>query len=157
MAGIYDADFLRGFHLGKAYRANLLRAAKEEPVAYLFNGVRLPKLPEEIKSYPYLMVSRLTTGANASNLLVYGFATEPYTIKKSNFLQGEYDLNGVESGAYRGAVCYTSTEPDVWHVDNEAEGENMTNFPRIVWANYNIYASDGTLFLAASDPIPVYE
>lgn len=30
---IFDADFLRGFHLGQAYRANLLRAVGVDPVA----------------------------------------------------------------------------------------------------------------------------
>ena len=125
------------------------------PVAYSYNGVVLPGLPPEILKYKYLKIVGLTVGS--PTLIVTGTDTEPSTIRKTPVIGDAYDVNGSESGTYQSAACYTTTEPDVWYVSEAAEGENMVSLGRFVWANYDVYTSDGELFLAASDPIPVYE
>lgn len=136
MAGIFDADFLRGFHLGKAFYANLLRAAKGEPVAYLYNGVRLPKLPEWDKTaYPYAVLYETDT-----SYYLYCFAEA-----KQATLTG-----GVSCWGYG---CAFGLSDGVWNPRTALLTGSYTTF----WANYDVYDSDGTLYMSASEPVPVYE
>ena len=41
---------------------------------------------------------------------------------------------------------------DEWEVVNNQYGTNGSS-----WANYDIFNEDGSVYLAASDPIPIYE
>lgn len=125
----------------------------KEPVAYLYNGVRLPKLPEwDRVAYPYAYLNFQYFGTYLQNCFLYAF-TEPKhkTVEYSN----GYYATGVSAGEkYLSAQISNGvfTEPE----------EKTPEFDKVLastidWANYDILNNDGTLYLAASEPTPVYE
>ena len=128
-------SFQEGLALGLV-GAPLPYTGTAEPVAYLYNGIPLPVLPEWDKgSEPYAVIFR-------NGQKDYGFWTgaSPITITDS----GKVSALTAE---YR-----TATR---WQWSEKSRPLSATNAP--LWANYDVYASDGkTLLLAASDPLPLY-
>ena len=150
-------SFLKGLALGLAGKP-LEFAPGKEPVAYLYNGVRLPKLPEWDKSkYPYAFIRNVPSGTDYNEL--YVFKTEPAWFKPSIIVSAY----GVEDGnTHLEAVDYPyGAEADWGYVTLSEKTSNgylaSGNFEGIFWANYDILNEDGTIYLAASDPVPVYE
>ena len=163
MAGIFDADFLRGFHLGKAFRSNLLRAVagKGEPVAYLYNGVRLPPLPEwDKEKYPYAWIRGIEdSDGNTRYLLRVG--SEAITFKNTMIYVEwkKYDVYSQtgEGHTYEGLYPedreWVISQEDVWF-DNYFKVEGFI----FSWVNHDVInEDDGTVYQYATDPIPVYE
>lgn len=135
------ASLLMGYRVGQILRA--MRGKEREPVAYLYNGVRLPKLPEwDRETYPYALIFVNST----TNKYCCVFLKSEATVDNTGIyllLWGDYYQ--LEDGAW---ASHTGQ-----------------NGGRAVWANYDIYVSDnenygelaGTLYLATSEPVPVYE
>ncbi len=148
---MFDADFKRGFELGKAYRPTLLRAAvKGEPVAYLYgpNKVRLPKLPEwDRKICPWATIA--DRGSTGLFLLLTALPlTTPVDGRFSQFVKTATDC------LYMRYVI----ENGVWVLYTELTTSGASESYRdLVWSNYDIPYLDGTVYLPASDPVPVYE
>ena len=156
-----------GFALGHRLR-NAIRFSKKEPIEaayYLYNGVRLPALPEwDKKVYPYAYILELS-GAQLFIVLSIPFE---YGTVTANF-------DGVittTTGLYSYAPAYTTgtaigyvSQGDSWITvgTDTWGGESIGIYygfwdvsVEAIWANTNINNVDsGTVHLAASDPVPV--
>ena len=134
--------------VGKFLRRNLM-AVKGEPVAYSYNGVVLPKLPEwDKETYPYAVIAT----ANDSIHLFCCASPYPYA----------YETDGVES-------VRLSSNPDILFVvnmpNNNAWGAGYewklglsVLKDNVIWTNVDILNPDGTIAVPKSpNPIPVYE
>lgn len=149
------------------------RAVEKQPIAYLFNGVQMPPLPEwDREMYPYAAI----LGDSAGNFWNYStrliLSTVPLLYAGDNILywSAMYGTAAGSSIAYEWSNLNDSMlityEPGFIRAENldetfEAGGgasaRGLAN--NLLWANYDVYKhpSGTTLVLAASDPIPVYE
>ena len=123
-----------------------LPMAQKEPVAYLYNGVRLPALPEwDREKYPYSYVGT----AMYLNIEEY----RAYFAKKIHTKSA-------------GAMMFIDAALRYRLIDGQWV-EHGAGIPPVItsplWSNVNIYYDSsveevgGTLYLSASEPIPVYE
>lgn len=154
------AAIMLGFQTGTATR---LMRKKREPIAYLYgpNQVRLPEIPAEVTAYPYVVLQYLIDGGDT--ILAYGYETEPYVESYKPPLFGDsYDRLRIDSGETRAGNWY-NTEPYEWYVvdpenvTDAALGYHTCKLSNIIWANFDIYASDGTPYMLKTDPVPVYK
>lgn len=140
--------WLTGYALGICGKP-LPFSTKKEPVAYLYNGVRLPKLPEwdrETYPYAYLLYNSLL---GLYFLRVY---SDPLIPGGEKFVFADGDAN----------LARYELEDGLWIFKGDSVGETgflPSSVARFVWANTDVYnyKGDGTLILAASKPVPVYE
>ena len=122
-----------------------LKLPSKQPTAYSYNGVVLPKLPEWDKTvYPYaVMICRGVTQL--------------------------YELRCLSADAYYGENIFKASngilsqcKDGVWGAFGTLEGESYAYVPltssvyTLVWANFTM-ENNGTTYLIASEPIPVYE
>ena len=153
--------WLTGYALGLCGKP-LPFSTKKEPVAYMYNGVRLPKLPEwDRVAYPYAVI----------NGIGIGDAISYYRLSICN----KYNVFEADSGyIYFGESSGGSTDitfmqsecnptNGTWSDFEEASSRNITItgktnslFKPANWSNVDI-TLDGTTYLTASDPVPVYE
>ena len=116
-----------------------------EPIAYSYNGVVLPPLPEwDKETYPYAFI-------NASIGKVLKVSKEPA-------LYGPYKPVGGASLIYWGANKTSVLSNGVWgSFGEESDSSNSASTSKI-WSNHDIInTEDGSVYLAASEPVPVYE
>ena len=113
----------------------------KKPVAYLYNGVQYPPLPEwDKKTHPYVFIG-------------HNFIMTPILYVASEITHG-YDDSGIWV-VYGVRIATYDRTANAW---TESDGaESYQNVSRIDWANFDVLNSDGSVYLAASDPIPVYE
>lgn len=139
---------LSAFLLGQQLRRNLM--AVREPTMYSYNGVVLPKLPEWDKSkYPYAVIWRSGTTNNPYYCAV---PFEDYSFQKSG--GGVWIVWHVPSDSQ--VPWYKATlESKAFEYYYDEYGYAVVS--AIVWANFDVLNADGTLFLAKSDPVPIYE
>lgn len=134
-----------------------LRALRErKPIAYLYNGVQLPPLPEwDRETYPYVYIAyrELTIGP-----AYIAYLTKEPLCRKSDGAT----CSQTGSSFFCCSSNYTPAYDDAWLNDayETPWGEYKATgggYPPI-WANYNMLSiEDGSVYLSASDPIPVYE
>ena len=131
-----DKDFLEGLAISAACHVLPARKVFREPIAYSYNGVILPKLPEwDREKYPYAVIGLL----DGVYHLTYHYRT--FAV----YDDGTYYIPGSGTNAYAltdGEWVFTN----LWL-------KRLT----AVWANYDMQTDGGTLVLAASEPTPVYE
>lgn len=138
-----------------------------EPVAYLYNGVRLPKLPEvdgcEKAGINYSSAGSETQGWRMANLFL---SENPgIRIKYSNMATGKvvhYQLvnsNAIKDEYVRKelGVHENVTEAEVWTYCEEYEYTEPGGVGGSEWTNYDILKEDGSVYRTGSNPIPVYE
>ena len=132
-------------------------AYKGEPVAYLYNGVRLPKLPERDETaYPYVSVCR-----------TFGFEDVTEVYATSVPLPVHHDsMTGTDIYFHSQGAVVRSVN---WTIRDGGFGEpqfregTVNSVINPVWSNYDVFfqgdrqVEDGTLYLSATDPVPVYE
>lgn len=133
-----------------------------EPVAYLYNGVRLPKLPESELSYA-MVYSKYDseTGNTVAYLLLS--STQFYYQQNGLFNTGLYPKT---DGS---AISYSYDWPDsnlVWSRNTEGDltltagtRAMITTSNKILWANYDIenYTDGGVYFAKTeSEEMPTY-
>ncbi|MBR5862186.1 MAG: hypothetical protein IKZ08_02550 [Bacteroidales bacterium] len=93
-------SWLIGLIVGLVEKPMLLNAVKKEPIAYLYNGVQLPKLPEwDKEQYPYAAVYY---GIYYSDYPEYG-PEEP--IYRAGFVAADQPLFVAESNTKRLFYC----------------------------------------------------
>lgn len=116
-----------------------------EPVAYLYNGVVLPKLPEwDRETYPYAMIRCSQTDSAKYMLEVSASAIA-------------FDALPAEGVRIDPPSAQYATRDDGWELSSMREtAEYFFNNDTIRWTNHDFFYADGTLYLAASDPVPVY-
>lgn len=143
---------MNAFLLGQAVRAYLVGrgAGSKTPVAYLYNGVQLPALPEwDRETYPYIFMDKRKP--------LYSDATYYLTMVASPFTKTTKDGAVVINYTLPRLGCYYKLSEGVWSAVSEyTNGGTITN-PTSVWSNHDILDENGTVYLAASEPIPVYE
>ena len=135
-------DFLSGMASAAASRGVLRR----EPIAYLYNGVQLPGLPESEYEYAVIDTAMYTMLGKAT---LYLFSTLEYTTIESS---GDRGLVLADTNHVR----YTAKSTDTTWSETSA-GTTALNINNIGWANTNILNADGSVFLDGSDPVPIYE
>lgn len=126
-----------------------LPEVQKEPVAYLYNGVRLPKLPEwDRETYPFAVLR--STGEETAPYAVY-YSKQTPTLNDSGKVF-------VCSLAYPGMVTYCDYIDGalVWR-DTSTTLITSTSVDGVFWTNTDILDSTGEVYLAASDPAPIYE
>ncbi len=127
------------------------REKKKVPVAYLYNGVRLPALPEwDREEYPYAVIAKGFYGYS-----LYLSKNNPYAyISSSAHASTVIAWNG-ERIWIECINEYTEWEPETeWYV---SEDSNVAlDEGSLAWSNCDI-EMDGNVWLYASEPIPVYE
>ena len=144
-------SMLMGWLVGRAIAGQRGKKAEpSEPIAYLYNGVQLPKLPEwDKEKYPYAYITASTsprrlilTATNKKVMRTNGTcsvtATNPYDS------YAVYELTDGEwvSGTYNGSFIAVWCSEDLYYSSVLSDDTD----------------SDlaGTLYLAASEPVPVY-
>jgi hypothetical protein len=121
-----------------------LKLPDKQPTAYSYNGVVLPKLPEWDKTvYPYVTITFSEYG--------FGYFFRGYT--DAMLYNGEYGYFADGEASQRYCHLIDGEWGDLW-TNSTSYSVNTSS---IVWTNTDILNEDGTIYLAASDPIPVYE
>lgn len=150
-------------HFLAALAGRVRPVVRREPVAYLYNGVRLSALPEhDNNEHPHVVIAiyDLSIGLLGDDSAVAYFLSD---IKVTNDL---YDAN-----TYKDFVWYSPGDKEVKATRPYDSTGDFTEFgevselseskkfalENIIWTNTDLYNTDGTLYLAASDPVPVYE
>lgn len=116
---------------------------------FLYNGVKLPALPEwDRNRYPYAFIYIVTLDGT----------TGVYTLVVSGSSVMGYDGNGIICPAATVGQRYTVSE-DSWAAaaDSDDFYIKRDNLIYTVWANFDVLNSDGSVYVAASDPVPVAE
>lgn len=143
------SEFLHMMAASMACQFLPVRKVARQPIAYSYNGVVLPGLPETegfAKAYIYRLGA-----ANAVRHYVC-FLNEPYYAYN---VTGEYCI-GYRNGDVKFSKYPSGTEwTNKTVYENEGLSSEMDN--DLVWANFDILNEDGTVFLEASEPVPVYE
>lgn len=123
-----------------------------EPVAYLYNGVRLPKLPV-VKGLEFAFLDNEGGGW-------YGLYLSPKLPIVKQLPTDYGDNTGDWLCNITGGQRWRH-DPNIkaWVLKENLETDEkpIWSFGQGFWASHDIYNEDGTLYLAASDPIPVYE
>lgn len=133
---------------------------EKEPVAYLYNGVRLPKQPEWDKTaYQYAAVV-LWTKDDKYPFYCFCVSNAPFVaVPDVEFPEDVGSVNTTGQG-HRWYVYPTATTLDfAWeYFVEEKNGLSLdTYYSPTVWTNHDILREDGTVSLEATDPIPIYE
>lgn len=125
----------------------------KEPVAWLYNGVRLPKIPE-FEGYEYMAITSYTLlNTTYYNLYLCQSMYAGY------HTTGDGDWHLLAEGVLRtGAITAGATE---WPTP-EATGSNIVDIGEygsdvIVWCNHSFNGPNGEEWINASEPVPVYE
>lgn len=139
------------------------RTKQKTIIGYSFNGVVLPTLPEwDKETYPYAVIYGYGTGYAVTitdkPLKLYGFddegelfAAQDYSA--TNKVYTHYKTSYLNDGS-SGWSEFPSYDLLVYGLYLR---KYTTDEPNQIWSNHDILNEDGTLYLAASDPIPVYE
>ena len=145
-------------------------APKKEPVTYLYNGVRMPALPNWDKTaYPYAAIASLNGNAEGTVALPAQLILSSVPLYANTSVLAFGILCGSANGSalrYEWGDCYLDNgnvvfvyEPGFVYQETETfkEGGSVpyTNGFDIVWANHNIYKKTDTtaLYLEASEPV----
>ena len=142
-------SFVKGILLGLVSRAEFPQG--KEPVAYLYNGVRLPKLPEwDRVAYPYAFISN-----EVLNSVVF------HALAKCPYNNGSPTSKGTICNPYDEAIplvqCFLSADGNSWGYLVTGSLGTAGQISEPFWANFDVLYQDGTLSLAASEPTQVYE
>lgn len=137
-------------------------ATADETADVTINGVGyvgkvLPKLPEwDKEQYPYAYLTEAMGWALIAS-------SKPLLCQTSTSYNYNYGLKTGEKTSIIKDRFYYDRDKEHYDFYNsfsepiEAEANAWTHDCDAFWANTNIYAEDGTLFLSASEPIPIYE
>lgn len=151
----WDArSFWMGVSLGLAGKG---LPSTVQPTAYLYNGVKLPALPEwDREMYPYAAVTRTRSGG-IRNLVL---SPSPLVV--------EIRLGYGTTDDYFGVLCDDGVTKKIYGLttDGTAWEYRFDSIPSVGkpfaeyvvdWSNADVCGADGTLLLSASNPVPVYE
>ena len=153
------------------YQVKIERALFE-PVAYLYNGVQLPDINTvwtDKETYPYAVVIvedgesiDVTFAGSTIATVVFASSRPEYNADKNRIicntpiLMSYYtDDNTIADVAADAGLNYGLNE---WGTPIAAyQLYSPVEDGKQYWTSYDILNTDGTVYLAASDPVPVYE
>lgn len=147
-----EEERLKWFLLGKLLRRNLMAGVKEATM-YSYNGVVLPKLPEWDKTvYPYaVMYTTQWTDNTVFLCCCSDLSQNGDTITLTTpSVQLMHDPDNADSMGY----WYWGNVQNNW---NDVTADKTLTYGYLLWTNKDILNEDGTVYLAASEPIPIYE
>lgn len=113
---------------------------------YSYNGTVLPALPEwDKETYPYAVIWQAQIFHLVETLIV---SAEPPTVDGSSVHFGD-------------CLLFSQSVYDEWE-DSEEETDltytiDTTRNSAPIWCNSDLKNTDGTVYLSASEPVPVYE
>ena len=123
-------------------------------MSYLYNGIELPALPEwDKEKYPYACITYLDQPYMKVGYLFvlseinYGYSdTDVWgiTTQSTDLVDSVNATDGVEGLAW-----------ELRDVSTQEAYQFIAVKGGLIWSNFDILNEDGTLYLAASDPIPV--
>ena len=158
-----DNSFKLGLALGLTGKP--LPMPEPQPVAYLYNSVRLPALPKWNKeTHPYAVIFQGGELSGRTNTNLY-FMQDLNTVVKNHTSSGSEKRNYIQYRA--GDIEYHVNHEGAF--DSWGEPEILSEalafgFRSTIWTNTDLVAlidelgvSTGEVFLAASDPVPAYE
>ena len=119
---------------------------------YLYNGVELPALPEwDKEQYPYAFITHINLAVVYYNYTLHVYSSYRFATND----KGNWAIINV--GAAKSCYTLASTNYDAWGAfkDKEDGGLAPAVESTVVWSNFDVLTEDGTLYLAASDPVPV--
>ena len=136
-------------------------AEQREPVAYLYNGVRLPPVPKYDKTkYPYAAIAR----AHSPSHYWFVVSQAPMWMFDSESALGgtrevfDYDVPAMRCVLYTADSEWTELTEQTTAINivltDYTYSSNYTE--AFVWANHNI-EKNGSVRITATDPVPVYE
>ena len=163
------SSFMLGWLTGRMIAGQ--RSRNTTPIAYLYNGVQLPALPEwDKETYPYAYICHTSILGNYK----YTLTPSQKMFVAHDPAYSEDDWSLLSHGNY---LTATAKETDtVWssfeeHIPNnvvgtvEVNGETVPYSKRICnydsdyvfWSNHSFNGPNGAEWITASDPVPVYE
>lgn len=131
----------------------------KEPVAFLYgeDKVMLPKLPEwDREAYPVACIADYDVSfpLAAHKTILWCFARNPiiYTTDSGSIaMKGDTEgIPNLKANLVDGAW----ETPDPTYLET-LEAHHSATAP--IWTNTTLHYEDGTVYLAASEPVPVYE
>ena len=147
---------LAAYFLGRRI-AGQRRKQERVPVAYLYNGVRLPGLPKEWnpETHPYLvLVYYYDKDAGAivtDNIYLVALASQK-TVKIDTTGTGFLTLYS----SVTEMVTYTfDSSAGAWR-EEDLPGDVVPRYTPF-WTDHTIEDAGGAIYLSASEPVPVYE
>ena len=140
---------LAAYLLGRRI-AGQRRKQDRVPVAYLYNGVRLPGLPEVPKEYSFVF---MWSGTGYYEVCFATVESVVYSASNLSIFPAE------TGGTYLEYICKDS---GIWeetrYSGNEYTGYLASVAQKMIWTNFNLkYKGTDTVFFTASNPVPVYE
>ena len=145
--GYNPLDFKIGLAMGHVSPARYL--AKPEPVAYLYGTIEkpLPALPK-VSGYEYILIYQGIVGYIAL------YSPIQLIMKNDGYIGIPQEVGTVEGFRYIEPDRGNTEWRDMSSVDLSYSWINVHN---PLWTTHAIHNEDGTLYLAGSDPVPVYE
>lgn len=141
---------LAAYFLGRRI-AGQRRKQDRVPVAYLYNGVRLPPIPNS-NNLLCLMVSYDNFSGSSGTKNYYAW------VSSAPWQKAVLGYQMTETGS---GYCYAyDADTDSWAYASKWENDV---YPPVfspmnpMWTNQAVLNKDGTVYLEASDPVPVYE
>lgn len=154
-----------------------LPMAQKEPVAYLYNGVRLPKLPEwDREKYPYAYIT-VSESYNYTSVTLRLYQSM-FTAINADW-SGGWELLGDGDDYSEAKLTYKTADgiaDTTWSdfkttaftfvlgtvvVDGVTKQyrARICTYPSddVVWSNHSFSGPNGEDWITASEPIPVYE
>lgn len=171
-----DAVFLKASELEKPFGADQLRSwisglviglasnpvpmnkIDKIPVAYLYNGVRLPPLPDVDRTkYPFVYIW-YNTAFQGGYCVIFSSVTFHRIFVHYDILDSDgWQMLANEDGNIIRYFMWLSKGEFAWELNasesilrDDVQGDDP------IWANYNVLDENGETVLAASEPVPVY-
>lgn len=146
-------SWLIGFALGLCGKP--LPFAKKTPIGYSYNGVVLPALPEwDREGYPYAVIMDLKSATNATSDFIVWFLDNPIVFRGSYLSYA----NGINDGYAQNYIYNNGDSGWVLNEEKTDFWDDLSLSGDLVWTNTDILSeADGTVYLATSEPVPVYE
>lgn len=123
---------------------------------YLYNGVELPALPEwDKETYPYVVMTTMMQGGVVYGVRIVAYSEPMHLVLNNSGVGSDYYLGVVAGNPFlTTGSWYLSSDTTPEFTEKTLTYDYLyTKEPH--WANYDVLNRDGTLYLAASDPIPV--
>jgi hypothetical protein len=134
------------------------RTKQKTIIGYSYNGVVLPTLPEwDKETYPYAVMTTNTQGGVVTSVRIVAYSEPMHLVLNTASVGSSYYL-GVKAGNpfLTTGAWYFISHPTAEFTEKTLSYDYLyTDEPH--WANYDVLDKDGSVYLAASDPIPVYE